>query len=294
MYGKLMAGLIVAACMAGSVSRGQPAGRAPVSESDDELARKGASPPRPPLPASGSTATFSYQASDIEGVYTVTPVGGEFSFQVSESFLGLVVDNQALSDQQRAIVLSQYPTLVSGTYSDKMVEAYPTAADFDGTPFRETTITGNNGDFVVIQQDPLAGPYARVTLKTANGEVQTFSLNRAILEYLLSNTALSADQIIEATKKYIFRLPDDARYSFNTITHSNIVRLASELPEIKRQEFVWMHKVLFETTNTPPTNLQALVVGGGRGGGAGGRKACSSAGPEAAPRGRASRKARPG
>ena len=234
---------------------GQPVGpdgrliTTPLPDGGDTYAQKGPSPEPAPLPPSGQTTTFQYEIGDVDGVYNITPTDGDFTFQVSESFLARVLQNTRLDDTRQALVLASYPSLIIRAYRDNMDEAYPTQESYDGNVFNNTSLFGENGVSALIDQDSLAGPYVRITLTNDKGEVETFSMSRSIVEGLLANDQLSADKKIAALRSFSFPLPEEARYNFATLTQEDLARMAAKLPSVSRQEFLKMYNLYYGITN---------------------------------------------
>jgi hypothetical protein len=146
-----------------------------------------------------------------------------------------------------------------------MTKNYPDASvDYD-TPFQDYQ-DGN----ITIVQDPLAKPYVRISLELPSGEIQSFSLNRDIVEHILSDKNISDDALFSALQSFPYRLPEQARPGFEYLTASNIFAMAEESVEgVKRQEFVktrqWykQHKMVYATTTNAPAPRKVSVESAG-------------------------------
>ena len=188
------------------------------------------------IASSGSTSTFTYEreAPDSKFLLVVpTDDTGAEPTAVSESFLQVVLRN-APDDATRLKVITQYPQIMEGIYNEKMEGNYPdSSVEFD------SSFQTYQGDNITIVQDPLAPPYVQISLKLPSGEVETFSLNRDIVESVLIDSNIDKDSLLAALQSFPYRLPERARPGFEYLTASNIFEMAEQDVEgVKRQEFV--------------------------------------------------------
>jgi hypothetical protein len=189
------------------------------------------------IPDSGSASLFSYRRENPDSEYFLVQPADNLAAEptaVSENFLKLVLRDGPIDDTTRLKVITQYPQIMAGIYTEKMTANYPAyGVEFD-TPF-ETY----EDDSITITQDPLAEPYVRVTLKLPSGDLKTFSLNRDIVESILTDGEISDEKLLDALQTYPYRLPEQARPGFEYLTASNIFEMAEQDVEgVKGQEFV--------------------------------------------------------
>jgi len=189
------------------------------------------------LSDSGGNDSFSYKRENADSEYfLVSPADDPVSqpTAVSEGFLGLVLQGGPVDEATKFKLLTQYPKIMAGIYKEKMEANYPDSrVEFD-TPF-ESYQDGT----VTLIQDPLATPYIQVSLKLPSGEVETFSLNRDIVESVLTDKNIDNVSLLAALQSFPYRLPEQARSGFEHLTASNIFEMAEQHVEgVKRQEFV--------------------------------------------------------
>lgn len=212
-----------------------------------------------PLPDSGVTGGFSYQkAGDDPNTYLVSPTTGGEPIRVSESFLGLVMRNPQLNDQQRTQVLQSYPRLVQKQYETAMQDMYPDASTAPAEPFQSTAVgtVGSPGGSATLEADPQAPGYVRVSLATPDGDVTEFSAAQSAVKRLLENPNMTDEQKLQALKNFPFKLPETARQDFKNLSREKLLELVSEVPDMQRQEFVKMAKYYpptFADDDTTPT-----------------------------------------
>jgi hypothetical protein len=153
---------------------------------------------------------------------------------VSASYLGLVLNSPPIDDKTRLSVLIQYPFYMDQLYQSRINTSYP-----DAQRSYTNSFSSYNSDYVTISQDPLAIPYVRVWLYPPGGEPTEFSINRDIVERLLKEGEVTGTNLMEALRKYSYRLPEDARSNFRYLNSTQIMAMAAEsIPAVAKQEFV--------------------------------------------------------
>ena len=203
-------------------------------------------PVRTPLPDSGSSSAFTYQKSpEGDGTYVVTPTGAGVPVTVSSSILGLVVGNAQTNDEAKWTTLRNYPNMVEGMQTQILDQNYPdSTSPAPDNPYAGRTLgTKDQGASAVVEDDPMAPGYLRVSLADETGKVEEVSIARKTGEKLLENPKSTDEAKLKAIKSYPFKLPEDARKDFKTLSKAEIIEKAKELPDMKRQEFVKMSKL---------------------------------------------------
>ena len=158
----------------------------------------------------------------------------------------LTVRSPQLPSDKYLMVLENYPKMIESQYEIVMSKYYPDSAE-ETADFEDVTVGPNQGQTIHVSQDSEAGPYVRVRVEGANGEVKEFSASKSAVKDILNNPRLGVSQKIMALNKIPFTLPEEARDNFGELDRDKILELASDLPNVKRQEFVKMRKVFRET-----------------------------------------------
>ncbi len=189
-----------------------------------------------PLASEGNTTTFRYWRSpSATNAYMVQPIGNTgFTFQVSESYLGLVVNSPPIDDKTRLSVLIQYPFYMDQLYQSRIQTSYPDAQRSYDAPFAPFA-----AENLQITQDNMASPYVRVRITEPGVPGLEFSVNRAVVDQLLTEGSVVGTNLIAALRKYSYRLPEEARNRFSYLTSTQIMAMAAEsIPAVSGQEFV--------------------------------------------------------
>jgi len=201
--------------------------------------------PWPPLPDAGETEAFSFARSlEYEGVFVVRPRDGSEPIYVSESFMELTVRDPRLNSESKLTVLRNYQQTTQSQFDMTIGRSYPDASRADETAFAGQVLGGGNeGLQAMLAQDPLAPPYVRVRLSSADGSTEEFSIAREAAQRVLGDARLSDSQKINALRTFPFRLPDDVRRRFSTMSKEDFLQAVVQSPELRRQEFVRMREV---------------------------------------------------
>jgi hypothetical protein len=221
------------------------------------------SPVNNPLPEAGETSTFTYsRSSEFPGVYEIHPRNDEAnSSLISDSFLRLIFNNPTLDDERRLYVAQGYPDMVIGHYDETMDSMFPDASSPQyNSAFDTRTITLGDGTTVRLEQDALASPYVRVTLHTTAGD-EEFSAARSFVDMILANPTLSDQDRAQAFKNFNFRLPEEARAAFSTLSRQEFRELVSASSLLGRHEFVRMRNVFKKVGERIATTNQAAGSG---------------------------------
>lgn len=227
---------VIPVCFAASVVRPEPAQAAPdtrleIERRQPELPLK----PPPPLPEAGETPSFRYARAQ-GGLYLITPTDGSQSYLVSASFLQVTLSNNQLDNSQKAELLQAHPTLMQEMFTT----AYPDGTVQYETPFTPQSFQGTDGTQVLLEQDPLAGPYVRVRLTGGTGPAE-FSIARATVEQISANKQLTDDQRLQGLRSFPFRLPEGARAgNFAQVSAADLARLVQQQPRLGQYQFVQM------------------------------------------------------
>ncbi len=198
---------------------------------------------KPPPPASGTHDGFSYAPStDHEGFSVIYPTDGTEPVYVSTSFLEI---NLQAARNDAAILqnLKNYEKMNAGMADNFMDQMFPDASA-DATEVQKTALQGNDRD-IIVEPDPLAGPYARLTVTDKDGNVLSqSSLNGKLVSQILNQPYLTAEQKIEALARPGFYLPEGARQNFSSLTPEQLEAMVLESPDVAQQEFLLAAKVI--------------------------------------------------
>lgn len=191
-----------------------------------------------PLPATGETAHFRYER-DKGDMYRIIPTDGSESYLVSMNFLQVILSNSQIDSSLQAQVLRTYPGLMQEMFTKTMAQAYPDGTVEYEAPFSTQFFEGTDGTQVLLEQDPAAAPYIRVRLTGGGGEAVEFSLARTVVEPLLANAQLTADQLLQNLWTFPFRLPEVARAgNFARWSAAELATLVQQEPELRQYDFV--------------------------------------------------------
>lgn len=192
----------------------------------------------PPLLETGATAHFRYER-DMGEMYRIIPTDGSPSYLVSMNFLQLILNSSEIDSSRQAQVLQTYPALMQEMFTKTMAQAYPDGTVEYETPFAPQLFEGTDGTQVLLEQDPAAAPYIRVRLSGGGGEAVEFSMARTVVEPLLANQRLTADQLLQDLWAFPFRLPEVARAgNFARLSAEELAALVQQEPELRQYDFV--------------------------------------------------------
>lgn len=210
-----------------------------------------------PTPPSGSTTTFNYWKSGPTSDYYVVQSSANtgFSFMVSDNFLGLVLRSAPVDDKTRLSMLAQYPFFMNALYEGRMATNYPDATKDYDQPFASLEAEG-----LSITQDDLASPYVRVRVTNPDGTVEEFSVNRDLVDRILSEQDWETTNLVAALQSYPYRLPDNARVAFRNLTQQQIFDLAEATPGVARQEFVKTRRLYMQPQHVQAMSNAAVVA----------------------------------
>lgn len=221
-------------CFAAFVVRPEPA-QAVLPETRLEIEHKQPELLAPPLPEAGETTSFRYARAQGD-LYLITPTDGSQSYLVPANFLQVTLSNSQLDNSQKAELLQSHPALMQGMFT----ATYPDRTVRFETPFTPQSFQGTDGTQVLLEQDPLAGPYVRVQL-TGGTEPARFSIARATVEQILANKQLTDDQRLQGLRSFPFRLPEEARVgNFAQLSAADLARLVKQEPGLGQYQFVQM------------------------------------------------------
>jgi hypothetical protein len=187
-------------------------------------------------------------------MYLITPTDGSQSHLVSESFLRTTLGNSQLDNSQQAELLQAHPALMQEMFRT----TYPDGAVQYTTPFTPQSFRSTDGTQVLLEQDPVAGPYVRVRLTGDRGQPdEEFSMARGTVEQMLANNRATNDQRLEGLRSFPFRLPEAARAGdFSRVSAAELARLVQREPGSRQHQFVQMAPFSAETSrkvDAPPS-----------------------------------------
>lgn len=227
-------GVILAVYFTGSMVQLAPA--QPVLPETDRKHRELRQEQAPPFPEAGETASFRY-ARDQGGMYLIMPTDGSQSYLVPASFLQTTLSNSQLGNSQQAELLRAHTALMQEMFRT----TYPDGAVQYKTPFTTQSFKSTDGTQVLLEQDPVAGPYVRVWLTGGKGQPEEFSIARGTVEQMLANKKAMNDQRLEGLRSFPFRLPEAARAGdFSRVSAAELARLVQQKPGLRQHQFVQM------------------------------------------------------
>jgi len=207
------------------------------------------------LEAAGAGEGFAYErAEGIPGVYAVTFNDTGESVLVSDSFLNLILQSDMAPDVQ-VLALEQYPEMVVDNFAAIVESTFPVQDQALPDSFQAIECQGRDGSFLTAEQDNLARPYVRITVKDPLGRIDTFSLSRQYVDNVLAQPDADADSLLAAVTTFTFRLPERARMGFSYLARDQLNDLIMQTPEFQRQEIVRMPRFYREKA---PELLQRL------------------------------------
>lgn len=195
-----------------------------------------------PVPSSGTGDGYSYAPSDYDGFSIVYPSDGTDPLYVSTNFLESSIrssDNgsQVVSDAKA------YQQMNAQVAEQLEKQFYPDASAGDAN-IERSVIQGADHD-VIIEQDPKAGPYARVTVTDKEGNViSESSMSAAMAKQVAGNPYIDAEKKIAALEKNKFTLPEKARENFDQLSPEELREMVLENPALQEQEFVKYARVM--------------------------------------------------
>jgi hypothetical protein len=242
------------------------AGSPPVADPPDTPGNPKPTEGRPddakvPLPDSGQTGAYTYSREPgVPGVYRIYPGDGSASYLVSENFLQLILSDSRLDSEKQEMVLHGYQSQNEQLFQHIMNQAYPDASHGDKEGFQSQRFAGADGTSALLEQDPYAQPYVRVTIKTADGTTSSFSIARGMVEQSLANGNLTDEQKIQALLSYPFPLPEDIRHRFNSLSTSELAEIVQNTPALQSQEFIKMRHVYRNFSQQPHQKDDRTIV----------------------------------
>jgi hypothetical protein len=167
-------------------------------------------------------------------MYRIMPTDGSQSYLVPEGYLQGILNNSQMSNSHQAELLRAHESL-----QQEMVRLrYPDGTVQFETAFETQSFSSTDGTRVVVAQDPVAGPYVRVSITGGSGQPEEFSMARALAERLLANKRLTNDQRLEALRSFTYRLPEAARAGdFSRVTTVELARLVPQKPILPPTQF---------------------------------------------------------
>jgi hypothetical protein len=232
-----------------------PAGPTPAApESAEEAEARSKSPGGTPAPSSqpteqfGSNDAFSYShTSSDPTVAVIYPNSGGDPVFVSSSFLGMMLRNQQLTNEQKLKAMQSYRQMNEQAFDRISQQSLPDKS-VQTEPFADTTLTAD-GRTVVLSQDPLASPYVRVSVAGSDGKVQEeFSIAKDIVDKLVKSNA-TPEKKLEGLSQFPLRLPEDTRSRFDDMNTTGLMESAiASQPKAATQEMIRMHQFFSKLT----------------------------------------------
>src|SRR5262249_51810819 len=212
MYTGLLLGCALVVCYTATVVAAPQFEAAQTVPSQDDPNRKDDTARQDvmPLPAAGETAYFRYER-DRGDLYRIMPTDGSPSYLVSASFLQVTLDSPQLDSFQQAELLRSYPALIQEMFTKTMAQMYPDGTTAYESPFPTQWLTGTDGTWGLLEQDPAAAPYIRVRLGGGGETAVEFSVARSMVEQMLANARSTDDQLLQTIRSFPYRLPEAAR-----------------------------------------------------------------------------------
>src|SRR5215471_9507963 len=205
-----------------------------------------------PLPAAGETPYFRYER-DRDDMYRIIPTDGSPSYLVSASFLQVTLDNPQIDSFQQAELLRSYPTLMQEMFTKTMAQMYPDGTTVYEAPSPTQWLTGTDGTWGLLEQDPAASPYIRVRLGGGGETAVEFSVARSMVEQLLANAQSTDDQLLQTIRSFPYRLPEAARAGdFARLSAADLALLVQQEPGLRRYEFLQLGRFSQDSDENRP------------------------------------------
>lgn len=211
------------------------------------------------LPSYDSNDKFSYSVSkDDSSVVVVVPNDGSNPVHVSSNFLGMVMNDTNTNNSDRLEHLKAYETMTLGARQHFMEDMFP-----DGSaqtkPFQSAALQIGDKD-VILEQDPKAGPYVRVTITDKNGNVTAeFSISKTLAEQISGASSMTPEEKLALLGDSANYLPEAARADFANLSREGLTSLVDQKPEIAGQEFTKMARLIVASrTQTPEQRLAEM------------------------------------
>ena len=193
----------------------------------------------------------------------VEPEDGSEPFTVSTSFLQMVL-RIPVDSERRIHLLSQYDQIAADQFESMMQTMYPDASTNDAYPvaLESMLFEADSRASALIEQDPYAAPYARVSIETADGQRTDFSISRKQINSLLANDHLSAAGLIQALTDTKHRLGENVRYRFNNLSAEDLAAFVRDRPELDSTDFVAFNRLTApgDAINTPQAGESATQI----------------------------------
>src|SRR5262249_47274780 len=114
-------------------------------------------------------------------------------------------------------------------------------------------LTGTDGTWGQLEQDPVAAPYIRIRLGGGGETAVEFSVARSMVEQMLANTQSTDDQLLQTLRSFPYRLPEAARAGdFAPLSPAYLALLVQQEPGLRRYEFLQLGRVSQDGADTRP------------------------------------------
>src|SRR5262249_25961425 len=152
-----------------------------------------------------------------------------------------------------AELLQSYPTLMQAMFTKIMAQMYPDGTTVSESPFPTQWLTGTDGTWGLLEQDPAAAPYIRVRLGGGGETAVEFSVARCMVEQMLANTQSTDDQLLQTIRSFPYRLPEAARAGdFARLSAADLARLVQQEPGLRRYEFFQLGRFSQDSAENRP------------------------------------------
>lgn len=216
----------------------------PAPPLSDSPSQQPTEPVGTPVPSSGAGDGYSYAPSEYDGFSIVYPADGTEPLYVSTNFL----ESSIKSSDNGTQVVSDAKAYqqMNAQVGEQMEEQFFPDASAGDANIQRSVIEGADHD-VIIEPDPQAGPYARVTVTDKEGNViSEASMSATMAQQIAGNPYVDVEKKIAALEKNKFTLPEKARENFDQLTPEQLRELVLENPALQEQEFVKYARVMAE------------------------------------------------
>jgi hypothetical protein len=145
-----------------------------------------------------------------------------------------------MPDDIQRVALQSYPGMVQQHFDEMMETTFPDRTREDEAPFEAVESTVADGTYILVNPDPLAPPYVRVTVREPDGGESTFSVSRQFVDGILGQEQASGDLLLTSLTSFPFRLPETVRASFADLSREALTETVMKQPELQQQEIVRM------------------------------------------------------
>jgi hypothetical protein len=127
-------------------------------------------------------------------------------------------------------------------------------------PYQSSVLQVGDKD-VILEQDPKAGPYVRVTITDKNGNVTgEFSISKTLAEQISGASSMTPEEKLALLGDATNYLPESARADFAHLSREGLTALIDQKPELAGQEFTKMSRLIEAAKTQTPDQRRAEMA----------------------------------